>query len=460
MSRVPSATETERAVLGAMLLSPEASEEVAALLEPEDFFSEQHQRVFKAAKALNEDGLVPNVVSVQERTGLQRSDLDLMVECGHVTVSQLRTLVAETRRVSDLRTVFYTCSDAVKSINKEVKIEEILERVEQKLYRLDRAGSAEAKDGADVVRAQVADFLERVRLGGGQYLSTGIKALDKAIIGMRPGKMGVIAGRPGMGKTALTSSIRRNVVGQPYPQTGQKTGVVEFNLEMTAEELIERELSFKADLPLRKIMAAQEITEEELERVRGAAGAYDNGLWVIDDSTYSITGIRRRARIAAGRMARQGVRLGLVILDYIQLAGDNGDGREQSVAAISRGCKLMAKELGCTVLALSQLNRSCELRDDRRPLLSDLRESGTIEQDADWVAFVYREHQYDSSVPPEEAELIIRKQRSGPTGTVRLHYNARLVTFGDVPCEHQKPLPSGSRTANESVPPPDVPSEH
>lgn len=456
MSRVPSATETERAVLGAMLLSPDAAEEISAQLEPEDFFSEQHQRVFMAAKALNEDGLVPNVVSVQERTGVNRSDLDLMVESGHITASQMRTLVAETRRVSDLRTVYYTCADAVKSISKEAKIEEILEKVEGKLYRMDRAGSAEAKDGADVVKAQVADFLGRVALGGGQYLSTGIRAIDRAIIGLRPGKVGVIAGRPGMGKTALTSSIRRNVVGQPYPITLQPTGVLEFNLEMSAEELVERELSFKAELPLRKIMAAQEITEEELERVRGAAGAYDNGLWVIDDSTYSIAGIRRRARIVAGRMARQGIKLGLVVLDYIQLAGDNGDGREQSVAAISRGCKLMAKELGCTVLALSQLNRSCEMRDDRRPLLSDLRESGTIEQDADWVGFIYREHQYDSSVPPEESELIIRKQRSGPTGTVRLHYNARLVTFGDVPCEHQeqKQSRSGSTTASESAPPP------
>lgn len=447
MSRVPSATETERAVLGAMLLSPEAAEEVTANLEPEDFFSEQHQRVFRALKALNENGLTPNVVSVQERTGIPRSDLDVMLDTGHVTGSQLRTLVAETRRVSDLRTVYYTCADAVKSINKEAKIEEILERVEKKLYRMDRAGSAEAKDGADVVKAQVADFLERVRLGGGQYLSTGIQALDRAIVGLRPGKMGVIAGRPGMGKTALTSSIRRNVVGQAYPLTGQLTGVLEFNLEMSAEELIERELSFKADLPLRKIMAAQGITEEELERVRGAAGAYDNGLWVIDDSTYSIAGIRRRARIVAGRMARQGVKLGLVVLDYIQLAGDNGDGREQSVAAISRGCKLMAKELGCTVLALSQLNRGCELRDDRRPLLSDLRESGTIEQDCDYAMFVYRDCVYNQDSDPEEAEVIIRKQRSGPTGTVKLRFNPRLVTFEDPPCRNVKTTDLSTPTA-------------
>lgn len=132
-------------------------------------------------------------------------------------------------------------------------------------------------------------------------------------------------------------------------------------------------------------------------------------------------------------MARQGIKLGLVVLDYIQLAGENGDGREQSVSAISRGCKLMAKELDCTVLALSQLNRSCEFREDRRPMLSDLRESGSIEQDADWVGFVYREHMYDTSHPPEDAEFIIRKQRSGPLGTVHLLYDTKSVTFRDVP---------------------------
>jgi replicative DNA helicase len=178
-------------------------------------------------------------------------------------------------------------------------------------------------------------------------------------------------------------------------------------------------------------MSAKDVTSEELGRVSAAVGATTRDHWFIDDRTYNIAGIRRRARIVHQRMARKGIKLGLVILDYIQLAGENGDGREQSVSAISRGCKLMAKELDCTVLALSQLNRQCEFRDDKRPMLSDLRESGSIEQDADWVGFVYREHLYEQSCPPEDAEFIIRKQRSGPLGTVHLRYNPKLVTFQD-----------------------------
>jgi replicative DNA helicase len=209
---------------------------------------------------------------------------------------------------------------------------------------------------------------------------------------------------------------------------------------MQAEELLERELAFQSKTNLRKILAAKDVTPEELERIRSVVGVLEPGQWAIEDSVYNIAGIRRRARVCASRMHRAGLKIGVVIIDYLQLAGDNGEGREQSVAAISRGCKLLAKELGCTVLAISQLNRMCELRDDKRPFMSDLRESGSIEQDADIVAFVYREHIYDNSFPAEEAEVIIRKHRSGPTGTIHLKYNPQLVCFLDRETSHEGPI--------------------
>jgi replicative DNA helicase len=203
---------------------------------------------------------------------------------------------------------------------------------------------------------------------------------------------------------------------------------------MSAAEIAERELSNQTGINLRNILAGVGIGESDQRKLDGLGGSIAalSKRWAIDDRTYSISGIRRRARIIHNRMAREGIKTGVVILDYIQLAGENGEGREQSVAAISRGCKLMAKELGCTVLALSQLNRACESRDDRRPLMSDVRESGAIEQDADVVAFVYREGMYDESVPGSLAELIIRKHRSGPTGTVHLQFNEKTASFGDV----------------------------
>jgi replicative DNA helicase len=427
--RPPTLTESERAALGSALRDPGLAEVLGAELNVEDFSSPQHQQVFSALKSIGDDGLAVSLVSVQDRSGVSRDDLDRIVAAGvGVSPSQFNTLVVDLRRVSGLRIIQKACQNTAGMVGSEAKLEEVMEGLERELYRLDRNGATEAVDGTTAMSRVIDSFLSRHAGNAEPYLSTGLQELDRAILGLRKGKMMVVAARPGMGKTALAGTLRRSVLSQG-------AGVIEFNLEMTAEELCERELACRAQLNLRKILAAKEVDQDELQRVfgvRDGLGADLLSRWHIDDSTYSIAGIRRRARIIAGRMARAGVPLGLVILDYIQLAGDNGDGREQSVAAISRGCKLMAKELGCTVLALSQLNRACEARDDRRPLTSDLRESGSIEQDADIIAFVYREHLYDSNVPPEDTELLIRKQRSGPTGVVRLHYNAKLVTFEDL----------------------------
>lgn len=428
----PTVLESERYALGSALKgNAEAAEILTSELQPEDFYSANNRKIFLAIKGLTDEALSVNTVSVIERSGISQQEIDELADRARdVTVPQLKTFVSDISRTSKLRVVYNSCNDTRDLITKDAKVEEVLEKLEKSLYKTDRNGGTEAQDGYDVMQRVVKDFLARHKDGGGPEISTGMRALDRAIIGLRPGKMVVIAARPSMGKTALADTIRRSVVQQGY-------GAIQFSLEMSAEEILERELACQASLNLRKVLAAKEVTDDELQRVIevGGNGHHVQGRWAIDDRTYSISGIRRRARICAGRMARAGIKVGVVILDYIQLAGDNGDGREQSVAAISRGCKLMAKELGCTVLALSQLNRACEARDDRRPLMSDLRESGAIEQDADIVGFVYREHMYSNAVPPDDTEFIIRKQRSGPTGTVRLHYDAKLVAFKDLPQE-------------------------
>lgn len=282
-------------------------------------------------------------------------------------------------------------------------------------------------DGADVMETVIDGFMER-RLGNGPpEISTGLRALDRAIIGLRPGRVMVLAGRPSMGKSALADSIRRAVVAQGY-------AALQFSLEMGTEEILERELAFQSQMNLRKVMAAKEVTDEEYERVIATRGKLVKGLWAVYDTCFSMVEIQRKARVAAKRLKREGIRLGLVVIDYLQLIGDVGtEGRQQSVSACSRLTKLMSKELGCTVMVLSQLNRSCEYREDKRPMMSDLRESGAIEQDADIVAFVYREHVYNQMISPEDAELILRKQRSGPIGTIRLRFNPRVVSFEDAP---------------------------
>jgi replicative DNA helicase len=431
VSAAPTALESERACLGAAMSDTEAAEVVAQELQKEDFYSGQHQRVFVAVRDLFGEGLVVNSLSVHERTGIPIADLDVFAE-QHPAGAALRTAVSEVRRVGALRTVYAACQETLSRVGKESKLSEVLEGLEGKLYSMD-GGSTEPADGADALQSAYVDFRQRLASGGGIRISTGLKALDRAILGFRPSLV-VVAARPGMGKTALSDTCRRAVLHQK-DEDGRQLGVIQFSLEMTREEVNERELALQARIDLRKILAAKGLSDEELLRVdtvMGGPGPYLPGSWFIDDSTYTSAGIRRRARILSARMLRSGIRPGLIIVDYIQLAGGGGDDRQQSISEFSRSLKLLAKELGCCVMALSQLNRNCEHRDDRRPLLSDIRESGSIEQDANIVLFVHREGLYDEAVPKSDAELIIRKQRSGPTGTVRVKYNEKLVCFEDL----------------------------
>jgi len=444
----PKVTESEKATVGVLLRRPEREliEVVQAELTASDFDQPDCRQAFQAIQHLSDRGLTVTPISVRELSGLSQAALEGMEDAGlGVSSDQLRTLVKEIKRVSQVRQVFLVCQEACKITNKNSTVDEIMSTLEKGLLGVTADSTKEVVDAKDVAEVALASFLERFNSPELAEVSTGLYALDRAIIGLRKGKMFVLAGRPSMGKTALADTIRRAVLDQGM-------GAISFSLEMSAEELMEREIAFRAQANLRKILSGKEVSEDEYKRIVSGAGAVMGGRWYIDDASYSIAAIRRRARIVAQRMARAGIKLGLIVLDYIQLAGDNGDGREQSVAAISRGCKLMAKELECTVLALSQLNRSCENREDRRPLMSDLRESGSIEQDADIVAFVYREHMYNQHADPDEAELIIRKQRSGPLGTVHLHYNSKMVYFEDAKTNAQR-VSSEDPGLGEQAPP-------
>lgn len=428
-SWVPVSLETESAVLGCCLRDRESAEQAVSELSEEDFYSTEHAEIFNAVRTLLETELHPNSVTVGGRVSPASKSLleGLQVAAMGVGAKELKSLTKELQRVSGLRSIYNSCTNAISSISKTSKVEEITDVLDKTLYKAQKDGSDEAKSGDEVLKRVKSSLLSRLQEGGGVEVSTGLKDLDRAIIGLRPGKMLVLAARPSVGKTAMAGSIRRAVLEQGY-------GVIDFTLEMDAEELCERELAFQGQVNLRKVLIAKEFTEDETLRVKGLGDNLYGGRWMIEDRAYTITAIKRKAKILAGRMARNGVKLALIVIDYLQLAGDNGEGREQSIATISRGCKMLAKELKCTVLALSQLNRSCEYREDRRPQMSDLRESGSIEQDADVCMFLYREHIYDNSFPPEETELIIRKQRSGPTGTLRgIIYQPKLCNFTDRP---------------------------
>lgn len=432
-TRLPGLPESERALLGYVLSSdPDTQEHVLSQLSQEEFLGESHQKLFRAIRSLSEESLSINHISAMERSGVGREFTDRVLACGlDVNKGQAKTFLADLRRVSVLRKITLACSTATSQVTNDAKVEQILEGLERGLFSLDGSGISEAEDAQDTAHRVIRDFMDRYNSGGGPQISSGLRELDRAIIGLRPGKNFVVGARPSAGKSALMGTLTKSVLRQTPPLPWTAYGVVTFSLEMSREEVVERALADESDVNLRKLISAKDMTPEEMTRLVGAADAFKAGRWKVEDQTYGIGAMRRKARIIASKMKRNSIKLALVVVDYLQLAGEIGEGREQQVSAVSRGCKLMAKELDCTVLALSQLNRSCESRDDKRPLLSDLRESGSIEQDADIVAFIYRENMYNKAAPDDEAEIIIRKQRSGPIGTCYVKFNGRLVRFED-----------------------------
>lgn len=341
----------------------------------------------------------------------------------------------------------------------DVDAEQLISLAEQDLYRMAERGRYEG--GAISFQEAMQQAIENaeaafMRDGGLAGHSTGLKDLDKSLGGLHESDLLILAGRPSMGKTALATSIAFNVANacrRGKTESGDKklingAPVAFFSLEMSAEQLAARILSEQSEINSSKIRRGQ-ITKEEMSRLAEVARRLEEIELFIDDTpALPISTLAARCR----RLKRQ-KNIGLVVVDYLQLlrpAGRGGDNRVQELSEITQGLKALAKELNLPVLALSQLSRAVEQREDKRPQLSDLRESGSIEQDADVVMFVYREEYYVGRTEPREgtaeheqwkqkmdevygmAEVIIGKQRHGPIGTTKLHFNADFTRFGNL----------------------------
>lgn len=300
-------------------------------------------------------------------------------------------------------------------------------------------------DASVVAQEVLKDFLWKHENPDHKDISTGLTLLDRAIIGLRP-KLYVLGARPSVGKSALAQTISRNVLGQPG------LGVITLSAEMADSEILERDLAFLADVNVRKIMSGRFVKTEELGRITEAAKAVPEGRWRIIDKAMPIGILRQMVAHEKEQMASKGIRLALVVLDYIQLYAE-GDFREQAVSAVSRGCKLLSQELETAVLALSQLSRGLEHREDKEPTLADLRESGAIEQDADVVMFLTRKERI--------ARLNIAKQRGGPTGSFPLSFNPETTAFSDYePPEKASPIPNVRDREDKRVPGPGPEGNH
>ncbi len=454
----PHDLDAEAAVLSAVMLTQEAFDRVAEFLRPEHFYSGANQRIYEAILDLQNESRPVDVVTV---AGWLR-DKGLLQQIGGTpylaqltdatpTIAHIETYGRAVREKWRLRRVIATCQDfAAVGYGDCGDIQGFIDQAEQAIFDLARTPEAtslvplkQAIHGAFGILSEAAK-----RGGGITGLATGFPDLDKMTAGLHPGDLYVVAARPGMGKTAFVLNLaaqlaeprRVAVEGRPDEVEQYGNGVVFFSLEMPREQLASRLLASDARVDVSKIRSGNIGKEDWISLTESASKLGHLPLWLDDTPAISLLDVRarvRRLQAEIGRRSSDGPkanRLGLIVIDYLQLmTGRPGvQSREQEISELSRGLKQLAKEMGLAVIALSQLNRSVETRTtkDKRPQLSDLRESGAIEQDADTILFIYRDDYYfPESTVPNTAELIVAKQRNGPTGKVLLRFNKACTRF-------------------------------
>ena len=434
----PHSLESESSVLGGLLLDNNAWDRVGDILTPGDFYRFEHQLIFEAIGKMINTSKPADVITVYEHLqGMGKAEeigglLYLNQLAQYVpSATNIRRYAEIVRERSILRKLV-TASDEISTnaFNPQGKsVKDILEQAEQKIFAIGEEGSR-MKQGFQSLDTLVVDLLDQVQEMADNPMDvtgipTGFADLDRMTSGLQAGDMVVLAARPSMGKTSFAVNIAEHVA------LNEGLPVAIFSMEMGAAQLAVRIVGSIGKVNQGNLRTGK-LTDEEWPRLTEAIERLRTVSLHIDE-TPGLTPIELRAN--ARRLARQcGGKLGLIVVDYLQLmsgsGGGGGDNRATELGEISRGLKMLAKELGCPVIALSQLNRSVEQRTDKRPMMSDLRESGAIEQDADIIMFIYRDDYYNKdSKEPNIAEVIIGKQRNGPTGTVKLFFQKNQTRF-------------------------------
>ena len=434
----PHSLESESSVLGGLLLDNNAWDRVGDILNDGDFYRHEHQLIFDAIGKMINAGKPADVITVYEQ--LQSAGKAEEIG-GLLYLNQLAQYVpsatnirryAEIVRERAILRKLVTASDeiATNAFNPQGKpVERILDEAEQKIFAIGEEGSR-MKQGFQSLDSLVVDLLDRVQdmADNPQDVTgvpTGFADLDRMTSGLQAGDMVVLAARPSMGKTSFAVNIAEHVA------LNEGLPVAIFSMEMGAAQLAVRIVGSIGRVNQGNLRTGK-LTDDEWPRLTEAIERLRTVSLHIDE-TPGLTPSELRAN--ARRLARQCGKLGLIVVDYLQLmsgsgSGSGSDNRATELGEISRGLKMLAKELQCPVIALSQLNRSVEQRTDKRPMMSDLRESGAIEQDADIIMFIYRDDYYNKdSKEPNIAEVIIGKQRNGPTGTVKLFFQKNQTRF-------------------------------
>ncbi|HFD32368.1 MAG TPA: replicative DNA helicase [Gammaproteobacteria bacterium] len=429
----PHSIEAEQSVLGALMLENRAWDQIADRIIEEDFYRYDHRLIFRAIADLADENQPLDVITLSEWLK-QRGELH---EAGGL--AYLATLAKDTPSAANIRayadivheksvlrqliSVGTEIADAAFNSGERAS-KDLLDEAEQKVFHIAEQGSRQQafhpiKELLKASLAKIDELSKSEDTITGE--ATGYTDLDKLTSGFHGGDLVIVAGRPAMGKTTFSMNIAEHVALKKKP-------VAIFSMEMPAEQLVLRLFASNGRVPLTDIRTGK-IRQEDWPRIGLAVKEFSKTKLFIDDSAaLSPTEIRAKTR----RLAREQGGLGLVVIDYLQLmqTGSKSDNRASELSEISRSLKSLAKELDCPIIALSQLNRSLEQRPNKRPIMSDLRESGAIEQDADIIIFIYRDEVYNEESPDKGmAEVIIGKQRNGPIGTVRLTFIGKYTRF-------------------------------
>ncbi|MEA5098355.1 MAG: replicative DNA helicase [Burkholderiaceae bacterium] len=433
----PHSIEAEQSVLGGLLLDNAAWDRITDLLREHDFYRYDHRLIFQHIDRLIAASRPADVITVFESL----SSVGKADEVGGL--SYLNALAQNTPSAANIRRYaeivrdrgvlrkLITVSDEIsgQAFNPQGKeVRQMLDEAESKIFAIAEEGSRGAKGFQEIqplltqVLERVDDLYNRDNPSDITGVPTGFTDLDRMTSGLQPGDLIVVAGRPSMGKTAFSVNIGENVaIDSGLP-------VAVFSMEMGAAQLAMRMIGSVGRLDQHRLRTGR-LNDEDWPRLTNAIQKMNEAQLYIDETpALSSRDLRGRAR----RLARQCDRLGLIIVDYLQLMSPNapGENRATESSEISRDLKALAKELNCPVIALSQLNRSVEQRPNKRPVMSDIRESGAIEQDADVILFIYRDEVYNPDSPEKgTAEIIIGKQRNGPIGNVRLTFTGQYTKF-------------------------------
>lgn len=437
MSECPIETlslEAEQGVLGSLLLDASAFDRLATPLRPEHFGREDHRLIFAAITERIARGEPADILSVAETLdgrglGRQTGGLAYLAEMANGTPSAVlirrhAEIVVERSQLRSLLGAAGEIADVAQS--RQLSVAEKLDRA-QSLVQAVVEGTATSQPTpqplAEVMKRHLVRIDER-KAGRVQAVSTGFADLDRRLNGgLRPGQLVLVAARPAMGKTSL---------GLQMADAVTRAGRVALfcSQEMQEGDIADRLLAIQQRISLTSLTSGDEMTNEEWERVSVAVrDSMDSMLHVDEQAALTLTDVATKAR----QVKRKAGRLDLVVVDYIQLMSGRGDNRNAEIERISRGLKQLAKDMGVPVVALSQLSRECEKRPNKRPMTSDLRDSGALEQDADVILFVYRDEVYNPDSPDKgTAEILLRKNRQGGTGDVRLAWHGFCASFADL----------------------------